>query len=282
MRDKIKLYLELMRFHKPVGIYLLLWPTLCALWISAKGIPQIKNILIYVLGVVVMRAAGCVINDFADYRFDSQVKRTCTRPLVTQKITTRESIFLFLFLCLIAFILVLFTNKLTILIAFFALLTAIIYPLMKRFTYWPQLVLGIAFSFSIPMAFATEGKSLSLTTGLLMLATILWTIAYDTEYAMADREDDQKIGIKSTAILFGQHDRWIIGLFQGATTIALIMIGVLQSFTWIYFTTIFIAILLFLFQQKLIMMRDPALCLKAFVNNQWVGLVIFLGIALGY
>lgn len=276
----IKLYFQLMRFHKPVGILLLLWPTLCALWIASNGAPHIKNIFIFIVGVILMRAAGCVINDIADRKLDLHVTRTASRPITTGEITTRSALILFFILCALAFILVLFTNALTILLAFFALATAMIYPLMKRYIHFPQVVLGIAFAFSVPMAFAAEINQINFTSALLMLITILWTMAYDTEYAMADREDDLKIGIKSTAIFFGKYDRIMIGLFQSIMILLLFFLGVREKFSLIYFAAIFIAALLFLYQQILISKREPQKCLRAFLNNQWVGFIVFLGIFL--
>lgn len=278
--QKIKYYFQLMRFNKPIGTLLLLWPTLWALWIAARGLPSIKNIFIFIVGVILMRAAGCVINDVADRKFDLNVARTKLRPLTSGKISTRESIILFSILCAIAFILVLFTNKLTILLSFFAVIAAIIYPFMKRHTYWPQLFLGIAFSFSIPMAFAAETNHVSFIAWILMCANILWTIAYDTQYAMTDREDDVKIGIKSTAILFGKYDRMMIALFQFGFIFLLCYLGFLEKFSVIYFMSIFITVLFFIYQQILISKRQPSNCLRAFLNNQWVGMIIFLGILL--
>ncbi|MCX7121403.1 MAG: 4-hydroxybenzoate octaprenyltransferase [Gammaproteobacteria bacterium] len=276
----LKKYIQLMRLNKPIGILLLLWPTLWALWIAAGGLPSVKNFFIFIAGVIIMRSAGCVINDFADRNYDSHVLRTQARPLATAKISTRNAITLFLVLCFIAFILVLFTNALTIKLAFFAVITAIIYPFMKRYTHWPQFILGVAFSFSIPMAFAAETNHVPLISLLIMLINILWTIVYDTQYAMVDRADDLKIGIKSTAILFGKHDRLIIGLFQISIIILLCLLGYLLSFSTVFFIAIFIAALLFLHQQKLIKTHDPKSCFQAFLNNQWVGLIIFSGIFL--
>lgn len=276
----IKPYFELMRFHKPIGIFLLLWPTWWALWIAARGFPNIKNFIIFTLGVIVMRAAGCVINDLADRKFDLHVTRTKSRPITSGKISSKNALILFFSLCLIALILVLFTNLLTIILAFFALLTATIYPFMKRHTHWPQLVLGIAFSFSIPMAFAAETNSIPTIAFLLMLATIAWTIAYDTQYAMIDREDDLKIGIKSTAILFGRQDRLIIGLFQLIAIILLCMMGLLIQYSFVYFMAIFIVFLLFIYQQALMKTREPNHYFQAFLNNHWVGMTVFAGIFL--
>ncbi len=267
-----------MRLHKPIGILLLLWPTLWALWIAAHGIPRLKNLLVFIVGVILMRSAGCVINDFADRKLDLHITRTQSRPLTTGEIPARNAIILFIVLCLLAFILVLLTNLLTIFLAFFAVIIAIIYPFMKRYTNWPQFILGVAFSFSIPMAFAAETGHVPLTAGILMLATIFWTMAYDTQYAMIDRDDDVKIGIKSTAILFGQYDRLMIGLFQYAAIVLLCILGFLESFLFIYFMAVFIAVLLFIYQQLLIANQESKNCFRAFLNNQWVGLIIFMGI----
>ena len=279
---KIKNYIELTRLNKPIGILLLLWPTLWALWIAADGFPSIKNIFIFTVGVILMRSAGCVINDFADRKYDPHVSRTRQRPLATGKISSRKAIILFAGLCLIAFILVLLTNRLTVLLAFFAVITAIIYPFMKRYTHWPQFILGLAFSFSIPMAFAAETNHVPLIALFIMLINILWTIMYDTQYAMVDRLDDLKVGIKSTAILFGNFDCLIIGIFQYAVIVLLCVLGFLLSFTRPFYIAIIIGFLLFQYQQKLISRREPEKCLRAFLNNQWFGLVIFVGIVLNY
>lgn len=278
MLSILKPYFELMRFHKPIGLFLLLWPTGWALWIAAHGFPSIKNFIIFTLGVIVMRAAGCVINDFADRDIDLHVARTKYRPITSGKITAKNALILFFMLCLIGFILALFTNRLTIILSFFALLSATIYPFMKRHTHWPQLFLGIAFSFSIPMAFAAETNTLPAMGFLLMLATIFWTIVYDTEYAMIDREDDLKIGIKSTAILFGKYDRWVIGLFQIVCLLFLYFVGMIAHLHYIYFFALSAVLLLFLYQQKLMRTRLPENYFRAFLNNNWVGLVVFLGI----
>ena len=274
----LKSYLQLMRFHKPVGTFLLLWPTLWALWIAGNGHPSFKNVIIFVLGVIFMRAAGCVINDFADRKIDLHVTRTKTRPLTTGVITKKQALILFLSLCAIAFFLVLLTNVLTIILSFFALLTAIIYPFMKRVTHWPQFFLSIAFAWSVPMAFAAQINHVPWMAFLIMLTTIFWVIAYDTQYAMADHDEDIKIGVKSTAILFGRYDRVVIGVLQLMFILFLCIIGALQSFSRIYFITVFAATLLMIYQQILIAQRAPNNCLRAFLNNQWVGAVVFLGI----
>lgn len=280
--SRIKPYWELMRFHKPIGTLLLLWPTLWALWVAHKGFPNIKNLTIFVLGVVVMRAAGCVINDFADRHFDGRVTRTQHRPIATGEISPKKALTLFFALCAIAFFLVLHTNLHTIILAVFALLIAMIYPFMKRYTHWPQLVLGIAFSFSIPMAFTAENNNAFFIAGLMMLTNVLWTIAYDTQYAMVDRADDLKIGIKSTAILFGKYDQWIIGFLQCCVIVLLYVLGFLLSLSYIYFMAVFAAFLLFLYQLYLLSQRDTQQYFQAFLNNQWVGLIVFIGIFFSY
>lgn len=270
----MKRYFYLMRFHRPVGILLLLWPTLWALWIASNGHPTVKNLGIFISGVIIMRAAGCVINDIADRQLDRHVTRTKDRPLTTGKIKTRQALLLFIGLCAIAFLLVLFTNQKTILLSFGAVAVAMLYPFMKRYTHWPQLVLGIAFSFSIPMAFTAENHAMNLSCWLLFFANIAWTIAYDTQYAIVDREDDLKIGIKSTAILFGKYDRVMIGLLQTTMLCLLVFLGWQQSFSIGYFFGLLVAGVLFIYQYFLI----PTRSFDAFLNNQWVGFVIFLGI----
>lgn len=274
----MKYYFQLMRFHKPIGTLLLLWPTLWALWIAGNGSPSIKNIMIFIAGVIVMRAAGCVINDIADRNFDKHVSRTKDRPLTSNKIKLNHAIILLLLLVSIAFVLVLFTNPKTIFIAVIAAMTALLYPFMKRYTHWPQLVLGIAFSCAIPMAFAAENVALSSSCWLLFFANIAWTIAYDTEYALVDRADDLKIGIKSTAILFGKNVGVMIELFQGIAILLLVFLGILKCFSLIYFFGLFCALGLFWYQHYLLKDRP----FKAFLNNQWVGLIVFLAIFSAY
>lgn len=271
-------YWQLMRFHKPIGIYLLLWPTLWALWIANNGFPNLKILLIFVFGVVIMRAAGCVINDFADRKIDNQVTRTKNRPLTTGRITAKSALMLFFSLISLAFVAVLFTNPLTIFLAFFAAFFATLYPFCKRFTHFPQVILGIAFAFSVPMSFAASINHLPPLCWLIMLTTIIWTIAYDTQYAMTDREDDLKIGVKSTAIAFGQADRYVIGALQAMVIALLCSIGYLAHLNTGYFLSLFFVAGLFLYQQKLIWHREPRACFQAFLNNHWVGAIIFLGI----
>ncbi|TEW52244.1 4-hydroxybenzoate octaprenyltransferase [Psychromonas algicola] len=274
--------LQLMRVDKPIGTLLLLWPTLWALWIAAKGLPHIDVFIVFCLGVFLMRSAGCVINDFADRKVDGFVTRTKNRPLPSGRATSKEAIYLFLGLALSAFLLVLTQNMLTIQLSFIGLLLAFMYPFMKRFTHLPQFVLGLAFSWSIPMAYAAQANTLSLSVWLLFMANVTWTVAYDTMYGMVDKEDDLKIGIKSTAILFGQYDKVIIGLLQFTTLGLLIAVGLIEHLTWFYYLSLVVAGLLFLKQQKQIKDRNTDACFKAFLDNNYVGLMVFSGLFLTY
>lgn len=282
MKFNCKPYLQLMRLDKPIGTSLLLWPTLWALWFAARGFPNTKILLIFIFGVIVMRAAGCVVNDIADRHVDRHVTRTKNRPLTSELISLRGALILFFILCIIAFILVLMTNTLTIKLSFAALTIAIIYPFMKRYTYFPQFILGIAFSFSIPMAFAALTNHIPGYAFLLMLANGIWIVAYDTQYAMVDRPDDIRIGIKSTAILFGSYERMIIGVLQAIFILLLCTIGFIEKMGWIYFFALFIAMCFFVYQHSLIAKRDASHCFRAFLNNQWIGLIIFVAIALTF
>lgn len=275
-------YLRLMRFDRPIGFALLLWPTLWALWIAAKGIPPWLILTVFVFGVILMRAAGCVINDISDRNFDKHVSRTQNRPLALAKVSVTEAVVLFATLCLIAFVLVLQLNLYTILLSVIALALAAFYPLTKRYTYWPQFFLGLAFAWGIPMAFAAQINQIPLIAWLIFLINMLWVIVYDTQYAMVDRDDDVKIGIKSTAILFGRYDVGIISLLQIIVISLLLWLGWLLSFNLWYYFTIMLASFLFIYQQRLIRHRQPAACFKAFLNNNYVGLLIFIGIFLNY
>jgi len=279
---RLPAFLALMRLNKPIGIYLLLWPTLWALWIAAEGWPDWRVLIIFICGVILMRSAGCVINDFADRDFDGHVSRTKERPLVTGIIKPREAIILFSLLCLLAFGLVLLTNPFTVYLSFGGLALASIYPFMKRHTYLPQVVLGAAFAWSIPMAFAAQTNAIADHAWLIYIATLLWTVAYDTEYAMTDREEDIKIGVKSTAILFGDADKTIIGLLQVFTLMVFVMLGLKLEMTLYYYLGLVTAAGLFFYQQYLISEREPNSCFNAFLNNHWAGLAIFLGIFLHY
>ena len=259
-----------MRIDRPIGTYLVMWPALWSLWLAAKGVPDIHLLLVFISGAFLMRSAGCVINDFADRHIDGHVQRTQHRPLATAVITSKEALQLFILLCLSAAVLLLFTNALTASYAVLAFLLATLYPFTKRFTQLPQVILGMAFSCSIPMAFAAQTNNVPLVALALYVAVISWVVAYDTFYAMVDREDDIKINVKSTAILFGRHDRIITALLQLIFLALLILIGHQQALGTIYFSSLLIISGLFLYQQHLIKDRSPAACFKAFLNNNFV------------
>jgi 4-hydroxybenzoate polyprenyltransferase len=261
-----------MRADKPIGTYLLLWPTLWALWIAAGGFPRWDLLFIFTLGVWVTRSAGCVINDFADRKVDGHVKRTSQRPLPTGRITSKEAIGLFIALMLIAFILVLFTNQAAIMLSPIALLLAFSYPFMKRYTHFPQVVLGMAFGWGIPMAFTATLGEVTSVGWLIYLAKILWTVAYDTQYAMVDRDDDLKIGIKSTAVFFGQYDKIAIATLHALSIAILIWVGVIEQLGTVFY----------LGQQWLIRDRQREGCFKAFLNNHVAELLVLLGIIAAY
>lgn len=281
-RQKIIAYAQIMRLHRPIGIFLVLWPTLWALWLAAEGMPSMKNLGIFILGVVIMRSAGCVINDYADRKIDGHVERTKDRPMVSGRVSETEALMLFLGLCALAFILVTFTNTLTLILSLGAVVLAATYPFMKRFTHLPQVVLGAAFAWSVPMAFAAESGTLNPLMWLVYSAVLLWTVAYDTFYAMVDRDDDIKIGVKSTAILFGEQDRVMTGALQAMTIFALVLVGKRFELGIIYECALLISTCLFIYQQYLIAGRKKAECFTAFLNNNYVGLVTFAGIALDY
>ncbi|WP_286240593.1 4-hydroxybenzoate octaprenyltransferase [Neptuniibacter halophilus] len=280
--EKLKAYGRLMRVEKPIGTYLLLWPTYWALWIAAEGVPPLDLLIIFTLGVFLTRSAGCVINDFADRKIDGHVKRTAGRPLPSGEVTAREALVLFSGLMLLAFILVLFTNLNTVLLSFAALLLAACYPFMKRYTHLPQLVLGAAFGWAIPMAFSAVGGDVPAIAWLIYCAKLLWTIAYDTMYAMVDRDDDLRIGVKSTAVLFGDADKVIIGLLQITTLLALILVGIQVGLGLAYYLGLAAASGLFVYQQWLIRERERQPCFRAFLNNHYAGLLIFIGLAADY
>ena len=275
-------FIQLTRMDKPIGIYLLLWPTLWALWVAAKGVPSLGNLLIFVLGVVLTRAAGCVINDFADRKVDGHVKRTEQRPMASGKISSKEALVFFALLMGVSFLLVLCTNAPTIWLSFGALALAATYPFMKRYTYYPQVVLGAAFSWGIPMAFTAETGSLPAAAWLLYIANLLWTVAYDTYYAMTDREDDLKIGVKSTAILFGDADRVIILSLQGLALGCLLLAGSHFELGGWFHLGLLAAAGCFVWGFWYTRDRDPQRCFKAFLHNHWAGLAIFVGIVLNY
>jgi len=279
-RARLADYGRLMRVDRPIGTLLLLWPTLWALWLAADGFPDLHLFLIFFVGVFLMRSAGCVINDFADRDFDPHVRRTRNRPLAAGRVSPREALALFAGLCLAAFILVLFTNALTIGLAFVGAALAAAYPFAKRYTHLPQVVLGAAFGWSVPMAWAAQAGHVPPEGWLLFIANLLWTTAYDTMYGMADREEDLKIGVKSTAILFGELDRFWIGVLQAAAVIALFLLGLKLQLGAFYYMGITVAAGLGAWHQLLIEDRDPRRCFEAFLHNNWFGFAIFIGIVL--
>jgi len=274
--------LQLIRFDKPIGTLLLLWPTLWALWLAAGGVPDIRLLFIFAAGTFLMRSAGCIVNDLADRHLDGGVERTRQRPLVTGAVTVGEARALFVALLLLAFVLVLFTNRLTVLLSFAAVLLASTYPFMKRFTHLPQVVLGAAFSWSIPMAFAAQRGELPAALWLLYSGNLLWTVAYDTKYAMVDRVDDLVVGIKSSAILFGDFDRGIIALLQTGCLVCLYLAGEAFGLGLAYHLGLAVAALLFIYHQYLIRERRPEDCFRAFLHNNWVGAAVFAGVVLDY
>ena len=275
-------YARLMRLHRPIGAFLLLWPTLWALWIAAEGPPSPAILIVFVLGVWVMRAAGCVINDYADRDLDPQVERTRDRPLAIGTVQPREALLLFALLMLVALGLVLTLNRATVALAAAAAVLAIVYPFLKRVTHLPQIWLGVAFGWGIPMGFAAVTGSVPAVGWTLLLANVLWAVAYDTMYAMADRPDDLRAGSRSTAILFGSADRAMIGVFQIATLAVLAAIGWRLGFGLPWHLGLAVAACFGLYQQYLIRDRDRRECFRAFMNNNWLGGAVFLGLAAEY
>ena len=275
-------YLHLMRLHKPIGIYLVLWPTLWALWLAAEGVPSLGVLIVFVLGVVLMRSAGCVINDFADRKIDGDVKRTKGRPLVIGLISPKHAVICFVLLCVVSFLLVLSMNTLTIYLSIGGVILAFIYPFMKRYTHLPQVFLGAAFAWAVPMAYAAQTNHLPSIVWLIYMATLVWTVAYDTMYAMVDRDDDLKIGVKSTAILFGNSDRAVIAFLQVLVVLTLCIIGQQAKLGEFYYLGVAVASVLFVYQQHLIRHRDRDACFQAFLNNNWVGLVLFCALFLEF
>ncbi len=282
LQQQLKPYIQLMRLDRPIGILLLLWPTLSALWIAAEGKPDLTVFIVFTLGVIIMRSAGCVINDYADRKVDGLVSRTANRPLITGAVTSKQALQLFAGLGIAAFLLVLLLNTMTIWMSFIGLFLAATYPYMKRYTYLPQVYLGAAFGWAIPMVFAAQTDTVSNIAWLLFLANILWATAYDTFYAMADRKDDLVAGVKSTAILFGEDDKIIIGVLQVGFLFIMILVGSQLEMTFSYYAGVFVAAGLSIYQQKMTKNREPAQCMHAFLNNNWVGAALFLGIVLHY
>lgn len=282
MHLKWNAYWRLMRFDKPIGILLLLWPTLWALWIAGEGAPTAANILIFCCGVVLMRAAGCIMNDVADRDFDPHVERTRSRPLASGELSVREAMLAFIILMLLAFILVLFTNVLTVKLAFAGALLASSYPFFKRWTHFPQVILGMAFGWGIPMAFAAENNVVAPIAWLIFLINVIWSVIYDTLYAMVDREDDMSIGLKSTAIIFGRYDLMIIRVLKVLMIGLLLLLGAGLQFSWPWFAGVAIAAVLFVRQQLAVSHRDRGACFNAFLNNNYVGMAIFAGLLINY
>ncbi|MBK1716363.1 4-hydroxybenzoate octaprenyltransferase [Thiocystis violacea] len=281
-RDRLFHYYLLVRLHRPIGIFLLMWPALWALWLAGEGQPPWRVVLIFVLGVVLMRSAGCAINDYADRDFDGHVARTNQRPLATGQVRPAEAVGVFLVLSLMAFGLVLQLNWSTVALSVVALLLTLIYPFMKRFTHVPQLFLGAAFGWAIPMAFMAVTSSIPGHAWVLFIATLIWALIYDTQYAMVDREDDLGIGIKSTAILFGRWDRAIVGGLQLVMLGLLLWIGQETGRGPVYDAGLAVAAAFAVYQQYLIRNRDPSGCFQAFLNNNYLGLAVFLGLVLDY
>ncbi|QFU21071.1 4-hydroxybenzoate octaprenyltransferase [Shewanella eurypsychrophilus] len=282
LKEKLNIYLRLARMDRPIGTLLLLWPCLMALILAAGGMPDLKVLVIFIVGVVVMRACGCIINDYADRDLDSHVERTKSRPIASGEVSSKEALLLFVVMGLCAFALVLMLNPLVVKLSVVGIILTIIYPFTKRFTHMPQMFLGIVWSWSIPMAYAAQTGSVPAEAWWLFAANWCWTVAYDTMYAMVDREDDLKVGIKSTAILFGKYDRQIIGLFQLAALACFITAGWAADRGLVYGLGIITFIGFSLYQQRLIFARERAPCFKAFLNNNWAGLVLFITLGADY
>ncbi len=275
-------YARLMRLDKPIGILLLLWPTLWALWIASAGHPSYLNLFVFIAGTVLMRSAGCIMNDLADRNFDGHVTRTEKRPLVAGEVTVKHALVLAAMLSLVSFGLVLLLNDLAILLSVPALLLAASYPYTKRFFVLPQAYLGVAFGFGIPMAFAAVQNEVPLVAWLMLLANVAWSLAYDTEYAMVDRPDDLKIGIYSSAITFGRLEVIAIMAFYGVMLALLAYIGDLLNLGMPYYISLIVALGLAIYHFSLIRDRQPASCFKAFLHNNWLGAVVFIGIVANY
>ncbi len=273
-------YVHLSRINKPIGIYLVLWPALWSLWLASEGFPEVYILTIFILGTVLMRSAGCVINDYADRDFDGQVARTKNRPLATGALTPKQALKFFTLLYLMAFVLVLFLNLFTIILSLGAVLLAALYPFMKRYTYWPQVFLGAAFAWAIPMGFAAVLNTVPWQAWLVFAVTMIWALVYDTAYALADKKEDLSAGIKSTAILFGEKVQIIIGLFQLLMLVGLIWMGILFQLGTAYYSALVVVLLLFGYNQLLLSKNNPQQAFKAFLSNHWIGLVVLIGIML--
>ncbi len=282
IKDRAHQYWLLARFDRPIGILILLWPALWALWVASAGHPDPLVLTVICAGVVLMRAAGCVINDYADRDFDPHVERTKQRPIAAGKVTPKEALWFFVILCLWAFGLVLLLNTFTIALSFVGAFLAASYPFMKRYTHLPQAYLGIAFGWAVPMAFSAQTDAIPSVAWVMYLAVLLWALVYDTMYAMVDKEDDLKIGVKSTAILFGAYDRLIMAVLQLIIISLLIAVGQMQALHTPYYAGLVVATVLSIYQQKLIYHRERALCFKAFLNSNWFGVAVFIGLLADY
>ena len=282
MFDRLGLYLRLTRMDRPIGCLRLVWPTLWGVWIAGEGSPRPMVVAIFIVGVIVMRAAGCIVNDYMDRDLDRHIARTRNRPFATGEVSGREGAILFAVLIMIALGLVLTLNRLTFLLAIVGVVLTLTYPLFKRFTHLPQLYLGIVFSWGIPMAFAAQQDALPMIAWTLLFANLLWTVAYDTMYAMSDRSDDQNVGIKSTAILIGRHDLIFNAGFQAAALIVMLFVGLTLEFGVWFYAGLLTAGGTAIYQNRLCKDRDRDLCFKAFLNNTWFGAAIFAGIVMAY
>ncbi|GAB4295709.1 MAG: 4-hydroxybenzoate octaprenyltransferase [Thiohalomonadaceae bacterium] len=280
--QRLREYVRLTRLDRPIGIYLVMWPMLWALWVAGEGRPDPLVFVVFMLGTVLMRSAGCAINDYADRHIDLHVSRTKQRPLAVGTIRPREAVWVFVVLSLLAFGLVLLMNPLTIQLSVIGVLLAASYPFTKRYTYLPQAYLGVAFGWAIPMAFAAQANALPPVVWLLFMANVLWSLSYDTMYAMADRADDLKIGVKSSAILFGRYDRLIIGVMQVVMFGLFVLAGLSLAMSLWYYLGLLVAAGCAIYEQYLIRRREPSQCFRAFLNNHYLGASIFVGIALHY
>ncbi|MFL6650837.1 MAG: 4-hydroxybenzoate octaprenyltransferase [Sulfurifustaceae bacterium] len=280
--ERLKDYAVLMRLDRPIGSLLLLWPTLWALWFASGGRPDPRILMVFVIGVFLMRSAGCVINDYADRGFDPHVERTRNRPIAAGRVAPREALVLFTVLCVAAFALVLTLNRLTIGLSVIGAVLAATYPFLKRWTHLPQFYLGMAFGWGIPMAFAAQLDAVPAVAWWLLAANICWSVAYDTAYAMSDRPDDLRIGVKSTAILFGKYDRLMVGVFHALTLLLLVYVGRITGRGILYYAGVAIAAGIALYEQWLIRARARDACFKAFLDNNRFGAAVFFGLALDY
>jgi 4-hydroxybenzoate polyprenyltransferase len=281
--ERLADYARLMRLHRPIGIFLLLWPTLWAIWIAADGRPDPLVVAVFVSGVVLMRSAGCVVNDYADRDFDPFVARTRDRPIAAGRVSPREALALFAALCLVAFGLVLLMNRLTVLLSVAAVALAITYPFMKRYHHLPQVHLGVAFGWAVPMAFTAQtGTWPPAIAWVLLAAVVLWAVAYDTLYAMVDREDDLRIGVKSTAVLFASADRAVVAGVHATVLALLAVVGQLADLRWPYYAGLAVAAGLAAYQLWITRDRDPRQCFRAFLNNNWYGAAVFAGVVASY